>query len=155
MSAPLTPYEIARLWAVAITGNRLLIHWAETNYGRRFAVRIGEDMRRPPNEDGAPFITIFPDGGQTGPQRQANTSELGIVAGIADDAWLNEGGIIEMLGLQRLNELCPLLEKAMREALPKARLQEINTEFEILQFPLCMALLSVTVEESLPIGRRV
>ncbi len=155
MSAPLTPYDIARRWAVALEGNRLVNQWAVSNYGRPFAVQIGADLRRPPNEEGAPFIAIFPDGGQTGPQRQTFVSELGIVAGIADGEWTKEGGIKEMRGLKRLGELCPMLEAAMREALPKARLQEVNTEFEILQFPLCQALLSVTVEESLPIGRRM
>lgn len=154
MSAPFTPYEIASLWASAMASDRLLNHWAETHYGRAFAVQIGADMRRPPNEEDAPFITIFPDSGQTGPQRQANSSELGIVAGISDAEWIESENVRSMRGLARLNELCPLLEKAMRMALPKARLQEVSTDFEIMQYPLCMALMTITVEESLPIGRR-
>ena len=42
----------------------------------------------------------------------------------------------------------------MRMALPKARLQEVTIDYEILEFPLLMALGAVTVEESLPVGGR-
>lgn len=154
MNCALTPFAVTRLWANAFAENRLLKHWAESNYGKPFAIQIGADMRRPPNADDAPFLTLFPDAGQTVPQRAAVSSEIGIVAGVCNEEFVDMGGVLEMLGLARLNELCPLLESAMRDALPKARVQEISTEFEIMQYPLCMALLTVTVEESLPIGRR-
>lgn len=154
MSNPLTPFVIAEMWAAAITADRHLNHWAETHYSRPFAVSIGADMRRPPDEENAPFVTIFPDGCKTGPQRAAYVSNLGIVAGVSDQGWEEGSGIIKMRGLSRLDELCPMLEKAMRMALPGARVQEVETEFEIMEFPLCMALMTITVEESLPVGRR-
>lgn len=154
MSPPLVPMDIARLWAASFAGDPFIAQFAETHYSRPFSIQIGADMRRPPSENDAPFIALFPDAGQTGPQLAEAVSEIGIVAGVDDGSWVDVGGVRELGALARLGELCPLLERAMREALPKARMVEIATEFEIMQFPLCMALITVTVEESLPIGRR-
>jgi hypothetical protein len=151
---PLTTIDIAWVWGRAFASDRLLMEWAETHYGRAFSVSIGEDMRRPLDADKAPFISLFPDTSVSGPQRASITHELGFVAGIADDGWIDENGLVQMRGLLRLGALCPLLENAMRMALPKARVQEVTVEYEIVEFPLLMALASVTVEESLPVGRR-
>ena len=150
-----TPFAIARCWAAAFAADRLLADWAQRNYGKPFAIQIGTDMRRPPDADDAPFIVIFPDASKTGPQRQSVTSNLGLVAGIADAEMPEENGVVTMRGLVRLNELCPLLEKVMRDALRRATPQEVDTEYDILQYPLCMALMTITVEESLPTGRRL
>lgn len=152
--AALTTVDIGRLWASAFAADRHLKHWSETNYERPFFVQIGADMRRPPNAGQAPFINIFPDTSHTGPQRAEHSHELGIVAGILDEAWIEQNGITEMQALVRLNELCPKLEAAMRGSLTQARVQEFTTEYEILEFPLVMALFTITVEETLPVGRR-
>lgn len=156
MSAPATPYRIARLWALAFAADRPLIAWVNDNYGKPFHVQIGADMRRPPAEEDAPYIAIFPDAGTSGPQRQNRDCELGLVAGIADAEWLDDpAGFRELRALARLNHLVPLLENAMRMALPDARLHEVETQYDILQYPLCQAVMTVTVQESLPIGRRL
>lgn len=154
MSCPLSPFDIARAWAQAFMADKNLAHWAVANYGRAFAVQIGADMRRPPAAEDAPFITIFADSSATGPQRNTASSSLSLVIGLDDDKWVEAGGAKELRGLLRLNELCPLVEAAMRLALPRARVQELETDFEILEYPLCMALITATVEEGLPIGRR-
>lgn len=152
--AALTTIDIARLWAAAFAADRHLKHWSEANYERPFMVQIGADMRRPPSAGNAPFITIFPDTTHTGPQRAEHSHELGIVAGILDEEWAEHEGITEMQALLRLNELCPMLEAAMRNSLMQARILEFTTEYEIVEFPLVMALLTITVEETLPVGRR-
>lgn len=155
MACPLTPFAIAERWSLAFVNDRNIAAWAQEYFGKPLAVQIGADMRRSPEADDAPFIAIFPDGSETGPQRQDVTANIGLIVGITDEDFsANAHGVAVMRGLLRLNELCPLLEKAMREALPKARLQKIATEYEIMQYPLCMIMQTITVEESLPIGRR-
>ena len=152
--AELTTVGIARAWANALQTDRTLRQWAQEHFGRPFTVSIGADMRRPPDESDAPFLSIFPDAVETAAERSRNRHSLGIVAGIVDDAWTEENGIREMRGLLRLDDLWPLLRRVMDFALPGAKPQEPVVEYEILQFPLLMLLISVTVDESLPIGRR-
>ena len=153
MSA-LTTVGIAQLWASAFVADRSLSHWAQTHFNRSFAVQIGADMRRLPSEEDAPYLVLFPDAMQTGPQRSENTHEIGIVAGVLDREIVESNGITCMQGLLRLDELCRMLENAMRMALTKARVQDVSIEYEMLQYPLCQAVVSVTVQESLPVGRR-
>ncbi len=156
MNTPLTPYDIARRFANGFADSRLIADWTQRNFDKAFHIQIGADMRRPPSADDAPFIAIFPDSCKTGPQRASVTSEIGLVVGISESEWSeSEKGIFEMRGLSLLAELTPLLEAAMRDALPKARLQEVEVEAEITEYPLCMAFISVTIEEPLPIGRRL
>ena len=150
----LTTMRIAECWAQAFVQDRALIAWAEERYGKAFAVQIGMDMRRLPAEEDAPFLVLFPESFSGGPQNAVHTHVLGLVAGIAEKEWAKKNGIATMLGLGYLNELCPLLEKAMRMALPKARLQEVQLEYEISLYPLMEAVYTITVAESLPIGRR-
>lgn len=152
--AELTTVGIARAWANAFRTDRTLIHWGQEHYGRPFSVSIGADMRRPPEEGDAPFLALFPDAVETAAERSRNRHSLGIVAGIVDEEWTEESGIREMRGLLRLDGLWPLLRRTMDLALPGAKPQEPAVEYELLQFPLVMLLISVTVDESLPIGRR-
>jgi hypothetical protein len=150
----LTTIRIAQLWGAAFAADKFLTDFAKRYFEKVFMIQVGADMRRPPDDADAPFLAIFPDAAQTGPQRAKNSHELGLVAGIVDEEWLDESGVKTMRGLVRLNELCPLLEKAMRNALPKARVQDIDLEYEILAYPLFLANYSITVEESLPVGGR-
>lgn len=146
--------DIARVYASALTADRLLAHWAQTHFCRPLMVQIGADMTRLPGVDNAPFIVLFADASHTGPQRAESSFDLGLAAGIVDDEWTERDGVREMRGLIRLGELAGLVEKTLRNALQRARMQEYDVEYEIMQFPLCMALASITVEESLPVGRR-
>lgn len=155
MSCPATPFAIANAWAYAFTQDEMLAAWAQRVFGRAFFVQIGADMRRLPDSENTPFLLLFPETSVTGPQRDTVEAEVGIVAGIEDGGLEpDENGITVMSGLVRLNELCPLLESAMRNALPKARLQGVSTEFVIMQYPLCEAFITVTVEHELPAGSR-
>lgn len=153
---PLTTFDIAHAFAAAFAADRFLQKFAEETHGRPFHISIGADMRRMPETSMAPFIVIFTDSCISGPQRAESSHELGLVAGIDDDAWVEESnGVLVMRGLHRLSaELCPMMENSMRQAVPKARVQELSVDFDIVQFPLCEALMSVTVQESLPVGRR-
>jgi hypothetical protein len=150
----LSTIGIAQALASAFSQDRSLIHFSQEHFKKPFMVQVGADMRRPPCEDDAPFIALFPDAHNVGGQGMAHSHELGIVAGIADAEWVDQGGIKTMRGLVRLNELCPMLEKTMRFALPKARGMELDIEFEIALYPLLQAIFTVTIDESSPIGRR-
>jgi hypothetical protein len=146
--------NIARTWARAFSDDNTLRAWADVHFDKSISIYVGDDMRRSPDTDKAPFIILFPDSSISGPQRAKNTFEIGFVAGVLDENWQNHGGFLEMRGYQRLEELCPILEKCMRMTLPKARVQNVEIEYEIMEFPLMMALGTVTVEESLPVGGR-
>ena len=56
-----TTVGIATLWAAALASSRTLRRWSLDRYGKAVALRVGVDMRRPPDESDAPFIALFPD----------------------------------------------------------------------------------------------
>lgn len=154
--AAYTTLGIARAWSAAFLHDRALKAWAEQHFTRPFSVSIGADMRRPPNEDEAPFIAIFPDAVSSPDDRARNRHELGLVVGISDDGWQETGeGGREMRGLIRLDELWPLLRRVMDFALPGAVPQDASVEYELVEFPLLMLLITATVEQRLPIGGRL
>ena len=146
--------SIARAWCTAFRDDRSIQNFAQERYGRAFSLFLGVDMRRGPDEMDTPFIVVFPDAANTGSQRASNSFELSLVVGLFNENIPEIDGISQLSGVVELDELCPLLEKAMRMALPAARVQNVSVEYDILQFPLIMAQVSVTVEETLPIGRR-
>lgn len=154
-TAPMTTLYILRAWAAALGKDRALTAWAQQHYQKPFALWIGADMRRPPEEADAPFIALFPDLCQTGKERTANRHELGLVIGVADEAMETVDGVQEMRGLLRLDEVWPLIQAALDMALPDALPQEPTVEYELAEFPLVMLLVTVTVEQRLPIGGRI
>lgn len=155
MAQPLTTFHILRAWASALKNDRALQAWAQRHYQKPFAFWIGADMRRPPEEADAPFVALFPDQCQTGKARSANRHELGLVIGLADEAMDAVDGVQEMRGLLRLDEAWPLIQAALDMALPDALPQEPTVEYELAEFPLLMLLVTVIVEQRLPIGGRI
>lgn len=153
--APLTTFHILRAWAAALKSDRALEAWAQQHFQKSFALWIGADMSRPPEEADAPFIALFPDQCQTGKERTANRHELGLVIGVADEVMTDVDGVQEMRGLLRLDEAWPRVQAALDMALPDAVPQEPTVEYELAQYPLVMLLVTVIVEQRLPIGGRI
>ena len=81
-----TTVGIATLWAAALASSRTLRRWSLDRYGKAVALRVGVDMRRPPDESDAPFIALFPDAVATGPGRKANEHEVGLLIGLSSVA---------------------------------------------------------------------
>jgi len=153
--APLTTITIAQSYAQTFLDDANLQAWANKAFGKGMAVHIGVDFQRPPVEADAPWISIFPAAMRTGPQRGSIEHDLVLIVGISDNVITTTGSYSEMRGLKRLScELLPKLQKCMDFALPKARLQEMEVEFEIGNHPLLEAIIFVTVIESRPTGLR-
>lgn len=150
----LTPMTIATAWASCFAHDSSLKAWSVQHFGKEFDISIGADMRRQPSEEDAPCMVIFPDAYHVGGQRKDVAHELGLLVGIADDTWISLHGVRTMRALVLLDELCPLIESGMRLALPKARVQDVEVAYEISTYPLVMALFTISVEQSLPVGMR-
>lgn len=151
----MTTYDIARCFAGQFTTDRNIAAWAQEAFGKPFTVQIGADMRELPTEQDAPYIVILTGGFASGLQKAEVDHVLRVIPGIADGATESVNGVLEYRGLRRLaKELSPMLDSAMRAALPRAKLQEIETEFVLLEFPLLEAFIDVSVTDPQPIGRR-
>lgn len=148
-----TTVQIARLWAQTINSSKHLAAWAQGHYSRAWTVSVGEDLRHPPNEADAPLMVIFPDV-VSSPERSALHHDIGIVVGIVDDAWETVNGVREMRGLLRLDEIWRLLQPELEIALPGAIIPSNLVEYELGSYPLCMLLITLKVEQSLPVGMR-
>lgn len=104
-----TTVGIATLWATALASSRTLRRWSQDHYGKAVALRVGVDMRRPPDESDAPFIALFPDAVTTGPGRKANEHEVGLLIGLSEEGFENREGVMLMTGTLRLAEVWELV----------------------------------------------
>ena len=108
-----TTVGIATLWAAALASSRTLRRWSQDHYGKAVALRVGVDMRRPPDESDAPFIALFPDAVTTGPGRKANEHEVGLLIGLSEEGFENREGVMLMTGTLRLAEVWELVRKTV------------------------------------------
>lgn len=149
---PLTTMTITRACASALAADKNLQALSAEWFAKPFSVQIGEDFRRPPEMEEAPFMIVFADGVQTQPTTK--THSIGLLLGIEDEAWIERNGVQEMRGLARLDRLLPCIEKAIDFALPQCSVSESVVQFELVNFPLVLMQYDLTIIEKLPIGRR-
>lgn len=149
-----TTMEIARRYAEAFRSPQL-DRWALDRFGKSFAVSVGADMRRPPEESDAPFAVVFVDGRDEARGHGENLHSLGLLVGISDEAWKESGNVRVLSGLEALaSDLWPMLREAFTLAVPGVVLSRASIEYDIFAFPLCMLNAELECEEKLPIGRR-
>ena len=150
-----TTVGIATLWATALASSRTLRRWSLDRYGKAVALRVGVDMRRPPDESDAPFIALFPDAVATGPGRKANEHEVGLLIGLSEEGFENREGVMLMTGMLRLAEVWELVRKSVEQAVPGVSLGDVSAEYHLAGYPLVMLDATLTATESLPVGRRL
>jgi hypothetical protein len=153
---PLTTIEIARAWALHIAEDRTLKAWVQENFQRELTVNIGEDIRRLPEADDAPWVSIFPLVMRKSPQSAQIEHDLMIVAGVRNENFTNAAGPCrEMDGIVQLScTMVPLLEKCMAFAVPGVASLQTEVEFAIDLYPLLEAIITTTVTETRPVGGR-
>ena len=126
-----TTVGIATLWAAALASSRTLRRWSLDRYGKAVALRVGVDMRRPPDESDAPFIALFPDAVATGPGRKANEHEVGLLIGLSEEGFENREGVMLMTGMLRLAEVWELVRKTVEQAVPGVSLGDVSAEYHL------------------------
>ena len=150
-----TTVGIATLWAAALVSSRTLRQWSQERFGKAVALRVGVDMRRPPDESDAPFIALFPDSESTGPGRKTNSHEIGLLIGLYDESMETRDGVVTMGGTLRLAEAFELVRKILEQAVPGVSLGDVTAEYNLVGYPLVMLDVAITATESLPVGRRL
>lgn len=146
---------IATLWAAALASSRTLRQWSLDRYGKAVALRVGVDMRRPPDENDAPFIALFPDAVATGPGRKVNEHDIGLLIGLSEEGFENRESVMLMSGTLRLAEVWELVRKALERAVPGVSLGDVSAEYHLVGYPLVMLDVALTASETLPVGRRL
>ena len=150
-----TTAGIAARFAAALSTNRPLREWSESHFGKALALRVGVDMRRPPDEADAPFAVFFPDSETTGPGRKGNDHEIGLLIGLSNEAVEDRDGVLHLTGVLQLAECWELARKALEQAVPGVTLGDVSVEYQLVAYPLLMLDAAITATESLPLGRRL
>ena len=148
----LTTVQLARMCAASLAADKNLAAYAQEYFGKAFSIQLGEDFRRPPAMEDAPFILVFADAVESQPLM--NTHSLGLLVGINDDVWREHNAVQEMRGLVRLDALLVPIEKNLAFATQQCLRQEGTVQFELINFPLLLMQYDLTLTEKLPIGRR-
>lgn len=135
----LSTLEICRAWASGLCRNRSFL---AASGGTDWTLRIGAEMLRPPSEEDAPFLYLFPD--SRSENAAGGNRELGALLGIVDGTWTADK-VPELAGLTRLDDLERILRDALGLSIPMP-VDLWNAEFEIINFPLLMLNITVSVQ---------
>lgn len=135
--------------------SRTLRRWSQDHYGKAVALRVGVDMRRPPDESDAPFVALFPDAVATGPGRKTNEYEIGLLIGLSEEGFENREGVMLMTGTLRFAEVWELVRKTIKQAVPGVSLGDVSIEYHLAGYPLVMLDATLTATEARHMIRRV
>ena len=135
--------------------SRTLRRWSQDHYGKAVALRVGVDMRRPPDESDAPFVALFPDAVATGPGRKTNEYEIGLLIGLSEEGFENREGVMLMTGTLRFAEVWELVRKTIEQAVPGVSLGDVSIEYHLAGYPLVMLDATLTATEARHMIRRV
>lgn len=126
--------QIKDRWKEALVNSAAIEDFCQNNYGRSPKIFVGLNVKKPPSNSDYPLIVLRPGTKLEGLRQERNQYAISLSWGIIDEGVTQDGNVIELDGVDKIDEFGQLILQELVEVNPSCPISTIEYETDAIEF---------------------